>query len=456
MASVAVAGAGIAGLVAAHQLTKLGFDVTVFEASHRAGGEIWSERSDGYLVELGPNTIQSRGPVLEALIDELGLAPELVEARPEAKKRYIVKAGKPLPIPTGPLSFVSSTLFSPAAKLRILREPFNRDAPSSDEESVADFAQRRFGQEILDYAVNPFIAGIYAGDPEELSIRHTFPSLYELEKAHGSLIGGQFKRMGARKDKAGPRRRRGRMFSFENGLEILPRALAGRLGNKVHYGAPLVSVQHSEDGWNLTVGGNGAAAEHPFDALLLAIPLHRFAEVEVETWMDLTPLREVVYAPVSVVALGYQADAVAHPLDGFGMLVPARESQFQILGTLFSSTLFAGRAPDGHVLLTSFVGGQRHPHLTRLGDEELVGIVHRDLSRLLGIKSEAAFAQVAHWSHAIPQYRKGYGLVRQTMERLEQEHPGLYLAGSFRSGVSVGDTASSAIRAAEALAKHLT
>lgn len=443
MPSVAIIGAGLAGLVAAYELSKHGFDVLVFEATDRIGGVIQSIRKDGYLLECGPNTIQSRGDVLDRLIDELKLEGEIIEASPAAKKRYVVRSETAVPVPASPPALLTSRLFSTSAKLRLLREPFLHSTPVSDDETVADFVRRRLGEEILDYAVNPFVAGIYAGDPEELSIQHVFPSMYELEQQYGSLLKGQIRKMRVSRSNASPARKR-RMFSFREGLRTLPRALSSRLGDSLRLDCKVTSIGRAGDEWNITYEHMGKAVEQTTDVVLWASPLHSLSDVDIETWIDLSPLRDAVYAPVSVVALGFPAEAVTHPLDGFGILVPEREKSFQILGALFSSTLFPDRAPEGHVLLTTFVGGQRYPHLVRLSDESLIRTAQQDLERLLGIHGEPDFTNIVRWERAIPQYRTGYGAVKQAIDRLEQEHRGLYMAGSFRAGVSVGDTAATA------------
>ncbi len=452
---VAVLGAGIAGLTAAYTLQQQGVDVTVFEATSRPGGVIRSEVIDGYLVEHGPNTLQSGTPVLASCLADLGLEAARCPASEAARKRFVVRGGSPLPLPTSPLALLSTPLFSARARWRLLREPFVPPAPPHLEESVADFTRRRLGEEWLAYAVNPFVAGIYAGDPERLSLPHAFPTLHELEQTHGSLIGGLFRRMRARRAAEGtdasPRTSR-RPFSFRDGLAMLPEALARRLGPAVQYGQAVTRLVPTEGG---VLVETGDASPRPFDAALVALPLYQLTGLlDVDEAVGPQPA-PVTYPPVSVVALGFRREDVAHPLDGFGVLVPACETDFQILGTLFSSTLFPGRAPDGHVLLTTLLGGARRPELALAPEARREQAVLDDLRRLLGIRGRPTLVRHVCWPRAIPQYERGYGAVKAWLAALERHTPRLAFAGNYRAGVSVGDTMASGVDAAHRLARTL-
>ena len=444
--SVGIIGGGIAGLTAAYRLQQRGVDVRVFEASARAGGAIRSIREGGYLVEGGPHTIQTGTPLLDELVGELGLADVRLEAAAGAKKRYVVRGGRPVPLPLSPPALLRSPLFSWRAKGRLLFEPLVRAAAPDREESVAELVRRRLGQEALDYALNPFVAGVFAGDPARLSARHAFPRLYELERTSGSLLLGSLRKARTSKAVGAPPRR---PFSFRDGLQTLPNALAGRLANRVAYRTSVVALARDADGWRLATRTERGAATHRFGHVVFAAPLHRLALLDVETDVDLAPLAGVPHPPVATVALGFRRDHVGHPLDGFGLLVPEKETDVQTLGTLFVSTLFPDRAPQGHVLLTTFVGGARHPDLAQASDEAIVQAVRRDLRRLLDVRGEPAFARCTRWPQAIPQYEVGYGQVLETLDRLEAAHPGLHFAGNYRGGIAVGDAAASGAAAAE-------
>lgn len=461
MASVAIVGAGIAGLTAAHRLRAEGLNPVVFEQQDRPGGAIRSERFEtpagDFLVEFGPNALQSSSPLLESLIADLGLEERRIEAAPAAKNRYVAFSGRPVALPSSLAGFLSTELFSPWAKLRLLAEPLVRSAGPDADESVADFARRRLGSELLDYGLNPFVAGVFAGDPERLSIRHAFPRIYEMEQRHGSLLGGGLKKAATRlRRRLGGRKReddgedeapqRG-LSSFAGGLKALPDALAEPLGERLRLGAEVTMLRRHEGRWYVGFEHDGRGEERLFEAVLWTAPLHRLGALAFEA--DLAPLTGVSYPPVSVVATGFPRTSVSHPLDGFGVLIPEVETGFQTLGTLFSSTVFPGRAPAGHVLLTTFVGGARHPSLARASNRAVYDAVERDLRRLLGAHEPPAFCRRVCWEHAIPQYDVGYGRVREHLARLEAEHPGLLLAGNYRAGVSVGDAAASGERAAE-------
>ncbi len=455
MASIAVIGGGVAGCTAAYRLCARGLDVQVFEAARAPGGKLRSERAGGYLIEHGPNTLRAATPALEALVTDLGLEPARVGAAPAAKTRYVVREGRPVALPAAPVDFLRTPLLSPAAKLRLLAEPLVPRAAPDAEESVAAFARRRLGPEVLRYAVDPFVAGIYAGDPERLSLRYAFPRLHVLEQRYGSLAAGALRRRTC-SDCSASDKNKSRIFSFRGGAQALPEALARALGARLHLNARVMALRPDGRRWHVEVSnGDDARASDTFDAVLYTAPLHVLRAMDLATPLDLAPLRQVAHPPVSVVALGFRREDVAHPLDGFGVLVPAAERAFRILGTVFTSSIFPDRAPEGHVLLTTFVGGMRHPALARAGRERLIGLVRADLRRLLGTCGAPTLARCIRWPRAIPQYALGYGHVLQLIDRLEARHAGLYFAGSYRHGISVGDAAASGAEAARRIAGYV-
>jgi len=458
MAHIGIIGAGIAGLTTAYQLQHEGHAVSIFEASNSIGGMIRSEQTDGFLVEHGPNSLRPTPATLPQMVAALDLGDACVAANEAAQTRFVVRDGTPHPIPMSPGAFLKTPLISTAAKLRLLAEPFIRRGDLPDE-SVAGFVRRRLGPEILDYAVNPFVGGIFAGDPERLSLEHAFEKVHTMEQEHGSLFRAMIHAARHRSDDAdtnAPDATPKGLFSFRKGLHTLPRALADALGDAIHTHAPVTRLSSPNDRWTVTVRPPGGDPHiHAVDAVVSTVPLHQLGDLQLATDIDLSVFDTVSYPAVSVVALGYDRADVAHPLDGFGMLVPEVEDDIRILGTLFSSTLFPGRAPDGQVLLTTFVGGMREPELGDASTERLQAVVRRDLRNLLGVHGRPTFVRRVRWKRAIPQYRIGYGGVTDALRRLEDAHPGLFFAGNYRAGISVGDTMASGTDAAKAVAEHL-
>jgi oxygen-dependent protoporphyrinogen oxidase len=436
MAAVAVIGAGGAGLAAAVRLKRLGIRVVVYEAGDRAGGAVRTERRDGYLAELGPNSIASPSPQLRALFGELGLEPRLLPASPAARRRYVVRRGKLIPLPTTPPELLTTRLLSNSAKLAVFGEPLVETGESPVDESVATFVRRRFNQEVVDYVANPFIGGVYAGDPEQLSVRHAFPRLQALEQTHGSLVKAMIQMGRARKAGKEPAEAAG-LVSFAGGLQELTDAMARELGPAVRLGSAVTQLRRGTRGW--TVGAAYQQAEL-YDAVVYTAQAHRADEVDFgfEGAERFKTLASIPHPPVAVLALGFRREDVVHPLDGFGFLVPEVERK-HVLGVIFSSTLFAERAPEGHVLLTAFVGGVRNPDLANADLNTLTARVLDDLRALLGIRSEPTFRAFQLWPKAIPQYTLSHGRFRDIMDDVERRNPGLALAGAFRDGVSLGD-----------------
>jgi oxygen-dependent protoporphyrinogen oxidase len=443
MQKVAIIGGGITGLTAAHILKEGGADVTVLDAADRPGGVIRTVREGGFLAENGPNSILLTSPVIMEVVRSLGLADHVLTPGDVAKNRFIVRRGKPIPLPLSPAQFLTTPLFSASAKLGLLREPFVGRAPAEAEESLAQFVRRRLGREFLDYAINPFVAGVYAGDPEQLSVRHSFPKLHALEQKHGSLIRGQLFGAKERKRRADKGRNEAGMISFDAGLQLLTDTLAGRIGAGFTPRTAIASLHRLAGGWE-AVPVHGAPVGG-FDAVLYAGTAYALAGLPIVNGRAPSPagglsvLSEIRYPPVSSLTLGFRRDDVGHPLNGFGVLIPEVEP-FAILGALFTSSLFPGRAPDGFVTVTCYLGGTRRPETASGETGEVVETAIADLRKLLDLRGEPVFVHRAYYERAIPQYNVGYGRYLDAMAAAEKAHPGLFIAGSFRDGISLGNS----------------
>lgn len=435
---VAVIGGGVTGLAAAWKLTGAGHEVRLFESSLRLGGSVRTDAVDGWLLEAGPNSIQESSAELVSLIADLGLGAERLEASSSSKKRFIVLGGRLVALPSSPLQFFSTPVMSAHTKWMILKEAamgrFERDGDAS----VGAFVRDHFGAELVERIVQPFISGIYAGDPERLSTRHAFPTLWEAERSKGSVIRGMM--AGAKKRRTARKKGPPALISFRRGLQALPEALAAALpGGSVQLGSRVLGASpgaHSR--WRLAWRGPQGDGAGEFDSVVTGIPASALAELEIGGARPLAGLAEVEQPPVVSVFLGFRRDQVSHPLDGFGALIPSVERR-SILGVIFSSSLFPGRAPGGHVALTALAGGVMQPEVARLPESELLARVLADLGDLLGARGEPVFVRTTFWPRAIPQYNLGYDRHLDAIAACERANPGLHIGGNVRDGISLAD-----------------
>ena len=450
---IAVLGAGVTGLTAAWRLGQAGHEVRVLEASQRPGGFIRTEGSGGWLFEAGPNSFLESGASAGFLRDA-GLAEERIESSPLAANRYVVLRGRlvAFPRPSDLAALVSTPLFSFGAKLRITAEAGRKPLERASDVSVADLVRDHFGPEVLSRVVQPFVGGIYAGDPERLSAKHAFPRIWEAERATGSLVRAGMSGAKERRESGLPAATS--VVSFRSGLRALPAALASRLRpGSLACGAQVRSMVLAPGGkWRLRWEG-AAPGSDDFAAVVAAVPAWALAGLEIGAPGErpLAPLAGVEHPPIASVMLGFKRAQVAHPLDGFGALVPAAERR-SILGIIFSSSLFPGRAPEGHVAVTAIVGGALQPELARAPEKELLARTLRDVADLLGASGEPAFTRQAAWARSIPQYNLGYGTFLDAISRAEASHPRLFVGGIARDGISLPE----AIASGERLAKRVS
>jgi oxygen-dependent protoporphyrinogen oxidase len=348
---------------------------------------------------------------------------------------------------------LTSRLFSNSAKLAIFGEPLLEASDSAVDESVAAFVRRRFNQEVVDYLANPFVAGTFAGDPEQLSIRHALPQLQALERTQGSLVKAFVQMMKGHRANSQGQGGPASVMSFRDGLQELPDALGRELSSEVRLRSPVTQLRQSPRGWTV-----GAAFQTPelYDAVIYAAPAYSLDEIDLDLLGGerLSTLSSIVHPPVAVLALGFRREQVTHPLDGFGFLTPEVERR-RVLGVVFSSTIFPDRAPEGHVMLTAFVGGTRDPDFVQADPQTLTARVLDDLRVLLGAQGEPTFRAVQVWAKAIPQYVLGYGRFKDIADDVERRNPGLLLAGTYRDGVSLAEAIGSGERAAIRVAELL-
>ncbi len=434
-----VIGAGISGLAVAHGLAQLKRSHVVLESGPRAGGVIGTGRRDGFLYELGPNSTLDTTPMINALLRDLGIADERVDAGEVASTRYVVRAGKLVALPTTPGAFATTSAFTLAAKLRLFREPFVARTPAGNEESIAAFVRRRLGTEFLDYAIDPFVAGIYAGDPERISVAAAFPRLLALEQRYGSLIKGQI--LGARERRKNKEvaKNAAASFSFRGGMQTLIDALAQSLAT-VHVDTSVQRVARDDEGtFTVEAMRGGQPVVFRARSLVLAVPAYVAAGII----GNIAPaaaaaLHGIEYTPIAIVANAWRRADIEHSLAGFGFLVPKKEHRF-LLGGLFSSSMFDGRAPAEHVLLTTFAGGRRNPEIVDMTDAGIAAKVREELAARLGARAAPLWQETVRWQHAIPQYNLGHLDRLRHVDAAEGAVPGLYFCANYRDGVAVGD-----------------
>jgi protoporphyrinogen/coproporphyrinogen III oxidase len=450
-----VVGAGISGLVCGYALRKAGIDAHVIESSATPGGVIRSERRDGYLLEFGPQSFNATSALLN-LCRELHIDDQLIQA-PPAAPRYVLVKGTLRPVPLSPPAFIASPLFGPVTKLTVLRDILGRSAPPQSDESVASFTRRKFSRDLFDKLVGPFVSGIYAGDPEKLSLRSAFPQLYEAEKSAGSVIRGLLfstKKRTASAEKP-------TLQTFRDGNQTLIEALTANLGSKLRCSVIAQRLRLTTASYDteidspifeVTLQTNDGEELLTTNRLIIATPAQQAANLlrEIDPQFE-SALSAIVYAPVAVVSLGYPKSAVRHALDGFGFLVP-RSSGLRILGTVWNSSLFPNRAPDGQVLLTSFVGGATDPDAVSLPESEIVSTVHRELASVLGISQPPSFSHVQAWPRAIPQYNLGHIQYMNQLAQLQGKYQSIRLIGNYLRGPALGACVEQALTvAAEAI-----
>ncbi len=431
MSKIAIIGAGITGLTAAYTLIKKGFSVDVFDKSPVPGGVIQTLHQNGFLCELGPETLQLNDARILNLLNELNLQNDIIETNPISQNRYIVKNAHPTPVPRSPIAFLKTSLLSTKAKLRLLKEPFIKKGHNPNE-TIADFIKRRLGQEFLDYAIDPFVSGGYAGDPNKLSIQYAFPKLYTLEASSGSLIKGALKKQN------NPFKIKTRTISFKNGMHTLPAKLAKTIKDSLHLNSTILSISNENLQWEITYKSLNTTHTQSYSNIIVTIPAHQLQDLPFNptTLQALSPLKNISYAPIAVVTHAFKKESLPNALQGFGMLIPSKEN-LKTLGTLFTSSIFPSHAPEGFLTFRTFIGGSQLPNIYKESPETIENMAWNDLVKLLNIKDIPVYSHVHTWKNAIPQYNLGYQKFFNTMDKAENSFPGLHLMGNYRTGISL-------------------
>lgn len=442
-----IVGGGISGLSLAYFLLEKdpSLDILVLESEKKAGGKIWTDRVEGFLCEGGVNGFLDNRPRTLELAAKLGLTP--VRSNDAARKRFIFSDGKLHMLPESPLSFFTSNLLSLYGRLRIVWEIVVPKG-GGDDETLADFARRRLGREAFEKLIDPMASGIYAGDPETMSLKSCFPRIYDLENKYGSLIQGMIKLQKEAKKtgkKVGPGPG-GVLTSFYDGMEVFIAALKNFLGERLKAESKVVSIDKKGDTYTVFLSDNSNIEA---EGVVIATPAHAASEIVKDFNRNLSlNLGEILYPPVSVVCLGYRKDKIRQPLDGFGFLVPKRENR-RILGTLWDSSIFPNRAPEGYVLLRSMLGGARAVEVALQDENRLINTVMDETKKIMDIQAQPDFAKVYTHEKGIPQYLLGHGKRLEVIDTIVSSHKGFYITGNSYRGISVNDCIENSYKLAE-------
>jgi oxygen-dependent protoporphyrinogen oxidase len=449
MTRIAVIGGGISGLSLAHALERqareAGLEVktTVLEKEERLGGKIWSRREEGFLCEWGPNGFLDSKPMTLELCDRLGIRDRLLRSDDNARKRFIYSGGQLHRLPENGPSFLKSQLISWPGKARLACEPLIAAKRDGEDETLAAFARRRLGAEALDKLIGPMVSGIFAGNPETMSLQSCFPRIHQLEQEYGGLIKAMLRLAKEKKKErregkavasaAGPG---GILTSFFEGIQELSEATAAGLAGSVRTGAKVAEIAVKEGGFELRLADGGSEEA---ELVVSAVPAYSFAAmVEQRDAQSAAILRETPYAPMNVVCFGYAREKIARDLDGFGYLIPRKEGK-NILGTLWDSSIFPNRAPEGQVLLRSMMGGATNPGAIDLAESEVRRRVVTDLREIMGIAAEPDFVRIYRHQRAIPQYTVGHSRRLRSLEERLSAFPGLFFTGNAFFGIGLND-----------------
>ncbi len=448
---VAVVGGGVSGLSVVWYLLSSGVrDVVLFERKTRLGGKAFTLEEDGYIVEAGPNGFLDNKPFAMDLCKSIGLGESLYPSSDSARKRFLLINNSLVEIPISPVSFFKSPLVSWKAKFRLFLEPFVPKT-SAEDETVFDFVKRRLGCEFASLLVDSMVAGVFAGNSRRLSMKAAFPVLWDLEQKYGGLIKGMFSLMRERKSKGGPAGPGGKLWSLEKGVGQLINALYRKIKDAVdiRISQRVIHIR-KEKVWEVYTD----KGVESFNAVVLSLPAYEAAYLLGEYPRLRGLLSRIDYAPITVVALGFDKKDIDHSLDGFGFLVPASEGK-QILGCLWDSSIFPNRAPKGKVLLRAMLAGDRQPEVFEYPDDLSVKTVLDVLDGIMGIRSFPNKVWVFRHSKGIPQYRLGHVELVNAIETEGKSLGGLFFCSNAYRGVGLNDCVGSAARVSREVVHYL-
>jgi oxygen-dependent protoporphyrinogen oxidase len=465
MPRIVIVGAGLSGLCTAHYLVRIlsgagkEAEILLLEADSVPGGKMRTIRQDGFRMEWGPNGFLTNKPYGMELVSELGIEGRLARSSDLARKRFIFSGGTLHSLPETPPAFFRSRLLSLPGRLRICLEPFAPGPPPGVDESLGDFARRRLGPEALEKLIDPMVTGIFAGDPDAMSLRACFPLIHDLERKYGGLVRGMLSlrreraRQGTKAEmSAGPG---GVLMSFDEGVQALSDTLAERLAEGLHLNVAAERIERNGDGYHLSLDAGGRREEMSADVVVVTTPAYAAAQIVAPLDGELSEaLAAIPYSAITVAALGYERATLRNPLDGFGFLIPRGERR-KILGALWDSSVFPNRAPEGKALLRVMVGGVRAPSLAALPERDLLEVARRELRDIMGIATEPVLARAFFHDRGIPQYLVGHGAILERIDGRLDRLPGLYLNNNAYRGIALNDCVLQSRLAAERIAKAL-
>lgn len=454
MVKVGVIGAGISGLTTAFYLARFlqergeEFSVDVYEKSDRPGGTIHSIRKEGFLIEEGPNGFLDSKPSTLRLCGELGIGDKLLPADESSRRRYILLNGKLILVPAKPGQFLKSEIMSFKGKLRLFCEGLIKKGETEKDETIAEFGRRRIGREAVENLLDPMVTGIFAGDPESLSLRACFPRIWEMEQEYSSLTRALMA-VKKKKKNAGPAGPGGNLTSFAEGTDYLIGNMAQRNDLNVFLNTEVKAIHFSENSWYVEESNKA------YDILVSAVPAYAFSRLLKKLEPSASEIvNRIPYSPMAVVGLGYRRELVCEKIDGFGFLIPYKERR-KILGALFSSRIFPDRAPEDYELIQVMLGGARFTEISAMDDKTVLETALEELSSILSLNSKPDFIHLTRYKKAIPQYRRGHLLLLENLKEKLAPFKGLFFTGNAFTGIGINDCTKAGLETAEAALSYL-